>query len=107
EHLRRGSERGAAGHDRHAGSRTPEGDQMSEDTSDTIVGLDAFIGAVLVDLPAGQDPVNVAMIRHWVEAMGLDPAIHLDEEAARSTGRPGLVAPAAMTQAWVMRGYAA
>ena len=47
------------------------------------------------------------MIRHWVEAMGLPPQIHLDESAARGAGREATVAPVAMTQAWVMRGYAA
>jgi acyl dehydratase len=69
--------------------------------------LDAFADAVLNERFAGPDPVNVPMIRHWVEAMGLDGAIHLDEEAARASGRAAVVAPAAMTQAWVMRGYAA
>lgn len=69
--------------------------------------LQSFIGRALVNRPAGQDPVNVPMIRHWVEAMGLSPEIHLDDEAARASGRTGVVAPAAMTQAWVMRGFAA
>ncbi len=69
--------------------------------------LRGFIGAVLVDRPQGQDEVNVPMIRHWVEAMGLEPGIHLDHAAAIATGRGGIVAPAAMTQTWVMRGYAA
>lgn len=69
--------------------------------------LQAYVGRVITERPAGPDPVNIPMVRHWVEAMGLDGAIHLDDTAARATGRPGVVAPAAMTQAWVMRGYAA
>jgi uncharacterized OB-fold protein/acyl dehydratase len=51
--------------------------------------------------------VNVPMIRHWVEAMDDGNPVYLDEEAARATGRDGLVAPASMVQAWTMRGYAA
>lgn len=68
--------------------------------------LQSFVGRVLVDLPAGQDPVNVPMIRHWVEALELDGGIHLHDNAARESGRGSVVAPAAMTQTWVMRGYA-
>ena len=69
--------------------------------------LQAFVGRVLVERAPGPDPVSVPMIRQWVEALELDPEVHLDEDAARATGRAGVVAPAAMTQAWVMRGYAA
>ena len=69
--------------------------------------LAAYVGAVLQERTWAADPVNVPMIRHWVEAMELGSPIHLDAEAARATGRAGVVAPAAMTQAWVMRGYAA
>lgn len=69
--------------------------------------LAAYVGAVLQERTPGPDPVNVPMIRHWVEAMELTSPVHLDVDAARATGRPDVVAPAAMTQAWVMRGYAA
>lgn len=69
--------------------------------------LAAFVGRTLVPRKAGQDPVNLAMIRHWCEAMEDHCAVHLDDEAARVTGRPGVVAPASMMQAWTMRGYAA
>ena len=44
------------------------------------------------------------MIRHWVEAMGDDNPVYLDAEAAGATGRPGIVAPPVMLQAWTMRG---
>lgn len=77
---------------------------MSADYADR---LQAFVGRVLIDNKPGQDPVNQPMIRHWVEAMELKPEIYLDEAAAKLTGRAGIVAPAAMAQAWVMRGYAA
>lgn len=69
--------------------------------------LEAFVGATLQPPTPAQDPVNIPMIRHWVEAMELTNPVHLDAEAARATGRAGIVAPAAMMQAWVMRGYAA
>ncbi|CRK57784.1 FIG00994629: hypothetical protein [Alloactinosynnema sp. L-07] len=69
--------------------------------------LAAFTGRVLVERRFGPDPVNVPMIRHWCEAMGDTNPVHLSDEAARSTGRSGIVAPASMMQAWTMRGYAA
>ena len=69
--------------------------------------LQAFVGRELTPLKPGQDPVNVPMIRHWVEAMGDENPVYLSDEAARGTGRTGAVAPASMMQAWTMRGYAA
>ncbi len=69
--------------------------------------LRAFVGRELSPTRPAQDPVNVPMIRHWVEAMGDANPIHRDDAAARATGRPGVVAPPAMAQAWTMRGYAA
>ncbi len=68
--------------------------------------LAAFVGRELNALTPGQDPVNVPMIRHWVEAMEVDNPVHLDPGAARATGRADVVAPASMIQAWIMRGYA-
>ena len=68
--------------------------------------LAAFVGRTLSEGTRAQDPVNVPMIRHWVEAMGDASPVHLSDEAARATGRDGVVAPATMVQAWTMRGYA-
>lgn len=68
--------------------------------------LNAFVGRVINAQTPGQDPVNVPMIRHWVEAMDLSNPVHLDADAARETGRDDVVAPASMIQAWTMRGYA-
>ncbi|QIX25632.1 hypothetical protein ncot_02770 [Nocardioides sp. JQ2195] len=68
--------------------------------------LAAFVGQVINERTPGQDPVNVPMIRHWVEAMDLANPAHLDLEAARATGRDDVVAPASMIQAWTMRGFA-
>jgi len=51
-----------------------------------------------------RDPVNQPMIRHWVDAIGDDNPIYLDEQAAKSAGHPGVVAPPAMIQVWTMMG---
>lgn len=69
--------------------------------------LQAWVGRELLTRRFGQDPVNVPMIRHWVEAMEDGNPVYLDETAARESGRDGVVAPASMVQAWTMRGYAA
>ena len=53
------------------------------------------------------DPVNQPMIRHFVEAVGDENPVYVDAGAARSAGLPGVVAPPAMLQAWVMRGLKA
>lgn len=60
--------------------------------------LAAFVGRPLVALRPAADPVNVPMIRHWVEAMG-------DTNPRYLGASP--VAPAAMMQAWTMRGFGA
>ncbi|MEU8799354.1 MaoC family dehydratase N-terminal domain-containing protein [Spirillospora sp. NPDC048819] len=76
-------------------------------TDDYEARLRAWAGRELLERRPGPDPVNVPMIRHWVEAMADDNPIYLDDDAARANGRDGVVAPASMIQAWVMRGYAA
>ncbi|PQM49342.1 hypothetical protein C1Y40_00421 [Mycobacterium talmoniae] len=52
----------------------------------------------------GRDPVNQAMIHHWVDAIGDTNPIYVDEAAARAAGHPGIVAPPAMIQVWTMMG---
>ncbi|GED96804.1 hypothetical protein nbrc107697_08430 [Gordonia crocea] len=52
----------------------------------------------------GRDPVNAPMIHNWVEAMGDDNPVYVDEEAALAAGHDGVVAPPAMAQVWTMRG---
>lgn len=69
--------------------------------------LQAFEGRPSGPPAPAPDPVNQAMIRHWVEAMGDENPVYLDEEAARAAGFSGIVAPATMLQAWIMRGYKA
>ncbi|MBK8731195.1 MAG: MaoC family dehydratase N-terminal domain-containing protein [Tetrasphaera sp.] len=67
--------------------------------------LAAYVGRVVVEQREGPDAVNLPMIRHWVETMEDTNPAHLDEEAARATGRPGIVAPATMVQAFTMPTY--
>lgn len=54
-----------------------------------------------------RDPVNVPMVRNWVEAIGDKNPIYVDESAALAAGHGGLVAPPAMAQVWTMRGLGA
>ena len=50
------------------------------------------------------DPVNLPMIRHWVQAMGDTNPVYTDAGVAARSVHGGLVAPPAMTQVWTMRG---
>ncbi|WP_433609791.1 bifunctional MaoC family dehydratase N-terminal/OB-fold nucleic acid binding domain-containing protein [Prescottella agglutinans] len=56
---------------------------------------------------AGRDPINMPMIRNWLEAIGDENPIYVDENAAVAAGHGGLVAPPAMAQVWTMRGLGA
>jgi 3-oxo-4,17-pregnadiene-20-carboxyl-CoA hydratase alpha subunit len=66
--------------------------------------IKAFEGRSYGPPVEADDPVNVPMIRNWVEAMGDTTPVYLDDEAARASGRDGIVAPATMLQVWRMRG---
>jgi uncharacterized OB-fold protein/acyl dehydratase len=52
----------------------------------------------------GRHPVNQPMIEHWLDAMGDENPIYVDEAAAKAAGHPGTVAPPAMIQVWTMFG---
>ena len=66
-----------------------------------------FAGRSVGPSVTAPDPVNQPMIRHWVETMGDENPVYLDAEAARAAGFTGVIAPASMLQAWIMRGYRA
>jgi uncharacterized protein len=65
-------------------------------------GLEKFVGKPMGPPSIAPDPVNVPMIRHWVDAIDDRNAVYLDEAAARQAGFAGIVAPPAMLQAWSM-----
>jgi uncharacterized OB-fold protein/acyl dehydratase len=69
--------------------------------------LSEFVGLSTGPATRAPDPVNVPMIRHWVEAMGDENPVYLDDEAARAHGFEGIVAPPTMLQAWIMAGLKA
>ncbi|MGH9030331.1 MAG: bifunctional MaoC family dehydratase N-terminal/OB-fold nucleic acid binding domain-containing protein [Acidimicrobiales bacterium] len=78
------------------------------DQDDEVAGrLKAFEGRPSGPPMKAPDPVNQAMIRHWVEAIGDENPVYVDTRAAVANGFPGIVAPPTMLQAWVMRGYRA
>jgi uncharacterized OB-fold protein/acyl dehydratase len=87
-----------------AGSETPgtAADSLSLDDR-----LQSFVGLASGPAMLGQDPVNIPMIRHWVEAMGDLNPVYVDDDAARAAGFPGVIAPPTMLQAWIMRGLRA
>lgn len=68
-----------------------------------LATLKAFEGQE-VDALVAPDPVNQAMIRHWVEAMGDTNPVYTDPEAAAASVHGEIIAPAVMLQAWPMQG---
>jgi 3-oxo-4,17-pregnadiene-20-carboxyl-CoA hydratase alpha subunit len=66
--------------------------------------LKEFEGKEAGEPEHGADPVNQAMIRHWVEAVGDENPIYTQPEAAEKSVHGEIVAPPVMLQAWVMRG---
>jgi uncharacterized OB-fold protein/acyl dehydratase len=79
--------------------------QLSTGQETLLERLRSFEGRSTGDPMVARDPVNQAMIRHWVDAMGDDNPVYVDEAAARANGFPGVVAPPTMLQAWIMRGF--
>jgi uncharacterized protein len=67
--------------------------------------LSTFVGREVGDAQLGPDDVNVAMIRHWCEAMGDTNPVYTDPVAAEASVHGGIVAPPTMLQAWVMRPF--
>jgi uncharacterized OB-fold protein/acyl dehydratase len=73
-------------------------------SADLQAGIDEIKAAGKSEPRTGRDPVNQAMIHHWVDAIGDKNPIYVDEESARAAGHPGIVAPPAMIQVWTMGG---
>lgn len=55
----------------------------------------------------GRDPVNQPMVSNWVEAMGDENPLYVDEAVAAASVHGELVAPPAMAQVWTMGGLKA
>lgn len=47
-------------------------------------------------------PVNAPMIAMWTDALRDGNPVYADDAAARAAGRPGVIAPPTMIQAWTM-----
>lgn len=78
---------------------------MSDEHADPIrAGLERFVGKRLggAGPSLAPDPVNVPMIRHWVDALDDRNPVYLDESIAAATRFGGIVAPPAMLQTWTM-----
>jgi len=74
------------------------------DGAELLARLKAFEGTEFATAVA-QDPVNLPMIRHWVEAMGDENPVYTDAAAAAASVHGQIIAPPTMLQAWTMRGY--
>lgn len=66
--------------------------------------LQAFEGRQVGPASRAPEPVNTAMIRHWVEAIGDENPVYLDPEAAAASVHGEIIAPPVMLQAWTMQG---
>ncbi|HUO74557.1 MAG TPA: MaoC family dehydratase N-terminal domain-containing protein, partial [Solirubrobacteraceae bacterium] len=64
--------------------------------------LERYVGKPMGPGSVAPDPVNVPMIRHWVDALDDRNPVYLDEAVAAKTRFGGIVAPPAMLQAWGM-----
>jgi acyl dehydratase len=76
---------------------------MSDADKDPVrEGLEKYIGQPMGPPQSAPDPVNVPMIRHWVDALDDRNPVYLDEDVAAAGRFGGIVAPPAMLQAWSM-----
>jgi len=66
--------------------------------------LQAFEGRQVGPASRAPEPVNTAMIRHWVEAVGDENPVYLDPDAAKASVHGEIIAPPVMLQAWTMQG---
>ena len=94
-----------SGPEHSGGLRTSAPDTAGEEAF--LARLLEFRGLEATPTRHAQDAVNQAMIRHFVEAMGDENPIYVDAQAARDTGREGVVAPPPMLSTWLMVGYKA
>jgi len=76
---------------------------MAEPEADPVrTRLEKFVGSPMGPPSVAPDPVNLPMIRHWVDALDDRNPVYLDEPLAARTRFGGVVAPPAMLQTWGM-----
>ena len=68
--------------------------------------LEVYVGLDIGVEDRGRDSVNVAMVRHWCEAMGDECAAYTDPDKAAQSLHGEQVAPPTMLQAWILGGVA-
>jgi len=84
-------------------STCPARKSMTEAEVDPIrARLEKYVGKPMGPPATAPDPVNVPMIRHWVDALDDRNPVYLDAAVAAKTRFGGLVAPPAMLQTWSM-----
>ena len=66
--------------------------------------LKQFVGLPAEPARRARYAANEAMIRNWAEAHEDENPVYVDDQAARASGRDGIVCPPAMTSTWVMAG---
>ncbi|MCW2600160.1 MAG: hypothetical protein JWM02_1989 [Frankiales bacterium] len=71
------------------------------DTAGLLDEARACLGGEPGPLRVGRDPVNLAMVHHWSQALDDHNPAYLDEEFAAAT-RGHLIAPPGMLQTWTM-----
>ena len=76
-----------------------------EDRQELEARLQEYVGLEAEPPRVARYEVNAPMIRNWVEAHDDHNPVYVDDEAARASGRDGVVAPPAMVSTWVMAGY--
>ena len=72
-----------------------------DDATSLLDQARAYVGAPCGPLRIGRDPVNLAMVHHWSQALDDRNPAYLDEEYALRT-RGHLIAPPGMLQTWTM-----
>ena len=76
---------------------------MTDEGGDALrARLEVYVGKPMAPPSVAPDPVNVPMIRHWVDALNDQNPVYLDQEFAATTRHGGIVAPPAMLQTWSM-----
>jgi uncharacterized protein len=84
---------------------TPATETTATETTGRIEAVARAVAAQGASSPRfARDPVNMAAIRNWTDAIGDTNPLYTDAAFAAGTGHGQLVAPPAMVQVWTMPG---